>query len=140
MCSGSITLSPENIRRAAEAAEGFPYLMQLIGYYIERSNVARKEERMRVEAAAENAKKDMIENVFQPILTPLSDNDLAFLKAMSKDYGESNVSDICKRMKRTNAYIQPYRARLIDAGIIESPRKGKLLFAIPYLAEYLRRM
>lgn len=35
--------------------------------------------------------------------------------------------------------MQPYRARLIDAGLIESPRKGELVFAVPYLADYVRR-
>lgn len=33
--------------------------------------------------------------------------------------------------------IQPYRKRLLDAGVIESPRRGELVFAVPYLAEYL---
>ena len=33
--------------------------------------------------------------------------------------------------------IQPYRKRLIDAGIIEAPRRGELIFAVPYLADFL---
>jgi hypothetical protein len=33
--------------------------------------------------------------------------------------------------------IQPYRKRLIEAGVIEAPRRGELVFAVPYLAEYL---
>ena len=33
--------------------------------------------------------------------------------------------------------IQPYRKRLLEAGIIEAPRRGELVFAVPYLSEYL---
>ncbi len=36
-------------------------------------------------------------------------------------------------------YVQKYRKRLIDAGIIEAPARGKVAFAVPYLADYLRR-
>ena len=36
--------------------------------------------------------------------------------------------------------IQPYRKRLIDAGVIEAPRRGELVFAVPYLADYLLRI
>jgi len=35
--------------------------------------------------------------------------------------------------------LQPYRKRLIDAGVIESPKRGELVFAVPYLADFLRR-
>jgi hypothetical protein len=31
-----------------------------------------------------------------------------------------------------------FRKRLIDAGVIESPRRGELVFAVPYLLEYLK--
>lgn len=33
--------------------------------------------------------------------------------------------------------IQPYRKRLLDAGVIEAPRRGELVFAVPYLADFL---
>ena len=34
-------------------------------------------------------------------------------------------------------YAQRPRRRLIDAGVIEEPRRGEVAFAVPYLAEYL---
>lgn len=85
------------------------------------------------------AYESMGDNVFEPILKPLSDNDIKFLYAMAEDEGESRVSDICTRMKKSNSYVQPYRARLIDAGIIEAPRSGSVTFAVPYMLEYLKK-
>lgn len=32
------------------------------------------------------------------------------------------------------------RKRLIEAGVIEAPRRGELVFAVPYLSEYLQNM
>lgn len=137
----NIQLSDKYIRQAAEGTHGFPYMMQLIGYYLlkhSQKSHGSSNEKQRVEAAVAEAKRDLDENVFAPILAPLSDNDRAFLYAMSEDEEESRTSDICAKMGRENSFIQPYRARLIDAGIIESPRTGSLIFSVPYLAEYLR--
>lgn len=36
-------------------------------------------------------------------------------------------------------YAQKYRRRLIDAGVIEAPRRGEVSFAVPYLGDYLRK-
>jgi len=33
--------------------------------------------------------------------------------------------------------LQPYRKRLLETGVIETLRRGELVFAVPYLAEYL---
>ncbi len=128
------------VTKAAEAAQGFPYLMQLIGYYTTQYTKAGQHlDDAHLQLAINAARQDMDQNVFRPILMPLSAKDLEFLKAMAMDDGVSSSSDIAKRMNKSNSYIQPYRARLIDAGIIESPRKGELEFAVPYLADYLRK-
>ena len=135
-----IHLSDRAVERAAATAMGFPYLMQLIGFHIAKQAPAHAgSDESWIQSAIRDAKKDMEENVFTPVLAPLSDMDLAFLRAMSADRDASRISDICKRMNRPNSYVQPYRARLIDAGIIESSRKGEVVFAIPYLSEYLSR-
>ena len=126
------------INKAVSATNGLPYMMQLIGYYMEKLTSDKKITGDVVEAAIKAATRDLERNVFEPILNPLSDNDYNFLCAMSKDTGDSKMSDIGKRLGKANAYLQPYRARLIDAGIRESKRTGEVTFAVPYLAEYLR--
>lgn len=126
------------LKKAADATGGFPYMMQLIGYYIVKNAAENVVTEEIVDTAVSLASDDMGDNVFEPILKPLSDNDLKFIYAMSEDEGESRMSDICKRMKKSNSYVQPYRARLIDAGIIESPRSGRVSFAVPYLSDYLK--
>lgn len=60
-----------------------------------------------------SARHDLIENIYQPALAPLSKTDLAFIKAMAKDSGLSSVKDVEKRMRTTAANTQAYRKRLI---------------------------
>ena len=132
---------PDDIlERAAVAAKGLPYLMQLIGYYLV---LYSQDERTVTEASFARAERsslmDLDDNVFRPILAPLSDNDLLFLEAMAAGDGIVTTAELQERLGEGGPPIQPYRKRLIDAGIIEAPRRGELVFAVPYLADYIRR-
>lgn len=81
---------------------------------------------------------DMDDNVFKPILAPLSDNDVVFLKGLVHCGGTATTAKLQAALGRKGPAIQPYRKRLLEAGVIEAPRRGELVFAVPYLAEYLQ--
>lgn len=133
-----IKASDEILDGAALSTRGFPYLMQLIGYYLIQytpkgesvtDDIMKKSE--------EAAMKDMDDNVFKPILAPLSDNDRVFLEAIARCGGTVTTAKLQEQLGKNGPAIQPYRKRLIDAGVIEAPRRGELVFAVPYLADYL---
>ena len=133
-----IEASDEILDRAAQATCGFPYLMQLIGYYViqytSEHGVVTDAIMDKVEKAAMG---DMEDNVFKPILNPLSDNDRIFLKAIARCGGTATTANLQAMLGKKGPAIQPYRKRLIEAGVIEAPRRGELVFAVPYLSEYL---
>ena len=135
-----IDASDEILDRAALLTRGFPYLMQLIGYYViqytQEHSVVTDEILDKAEKAAMG---DMEDNVFKPILNPLSDNDRIFLKALARCGETVTTARLQAELGRKGPAIQPYRKRLIEAGVIESPRRGELVFAVPYLPEYLQR-
>ena len=134
-------IDDSTLDRAAEAVEGFPYLLQLLGYYlveytpegdlISDSILAR---------ARDAAVADLDESVFGAMLRPLSRADVDFLRAMSLDAGKpTRVGDLEERLGVSQGHVQSYRKRLIDAGLITSPRRGELSFVIPQLSAYLQR-
>jgi hypothetical protein len=132
-------LPPDELDRSVEATRGYPYLLQLIGYYLteysEQSEIITGDV---VTKALLSARRDLVSSVYEPVLKPLSGRDQAFLKAMSRDRSPSKVADIAKRLETTQNNVQAYRRRLIEAGVIASERRGELEFVIPYLGEYLR--
>lgn len=133
-----IVVSDAILDRAAQSTHGFPYLMQLIGYYITQYTPENGTITDKVMDEAENAAmNDMDDNVFKPILNPLSDNDKIFLRAMAQCGGIVSTAKLQAALGKKGPSIQPYRKRLLEAGVIESPRRGELVFAVPYLAEYL---
>ncbi len=126
------------LNRAALATRGFPYLMQLIGYYvIQYTPDGGTVDEAIMNKAEKSAMGDMEDNVFKPILSPLSDNDKIFLKAMARLGGTVPTAKLQAVLGKKGPAIQPYRKRLLESGIIEAPRRGELVFAVPYLSEYL---
>ena len=133
-----IEISDEILDRAALSTRGFPYLMQLIGYYVIQYTPEKGTVTDAIMDKAENAALgDMEDNVFKPIMAPLSDNDKIFLKALARCSGTVTTAKLQAALGQKGPAIQPYRKRLIEAGVIEAPRRGELEFAVPYLAEYL---
>ena len=133
-----IKITDELLDRAALSTRGFPYLMQLIGYYvIQYTEEGGTVDTTIMDKAEKSAMGDMENNVFKPILSPLSDNDRTFLKAMACQGETISTAKLQEALGKKGPAIQPYRKRLLDAGVIEAPRRGELVFAVPYLAEYL---
>ncbi len=85
------------------------------------------------------AREDFENDVCSTTLSELSDVDVEFLGAMAADDGPSRVSGVAERMGVTVDYAQKYRRRLINAGVIEPARRGYVRFAVPYLANHMRR-
>ena len=135
----NIEFDATTLDSAARATDGYPYLLQLIGYnmfkYLEGET---KLTETMVKLAINNSKRILASDVFLPCLNPLSAEDRRFLAAMAKDNDESCVSDIRERLIVGKSHVQTYRKRLIEAGIIHSSSRGMISFSIPYLGQYLR--
>jgi len=133
------SISPEDLETAVIATKGYPYLFQLIGYYILGFAKGAKVITTDMVLQAINcSKREMVDSIFSAALKPLSAGDLNFLHAMAMDHGDSTIKDIISRMGVSTAYGQKYRTRLIEAGIIAPVRRGELTFILPFLGEFLR--
>ncbi len=122
-----------------EAAQGFPYAMQLLGYSAwlhakENAAITRED----VEWAAERASFEMENAVIRPTLYECTTRELEYLVAMTQDEGPSVTSDIAQRMGIGMTNASNLRRRLMDRGIITSPRMGVVAFDMPVLETYLR--
>ena len=138
-----LMLAGEALRMAADATYGYPFMIQLVGYHTWR--VARKAHPDDPIVTVEDVKQGigraltrLGDTVHGPELDSLSPVDKTYLLAMAQDDGPSSTSTIAERMGKTSSYAGIYRARLIEAQVIEDRGYGLVDFAIPYLREYLR--
>jgi hypothetical protein len=132
-------IEPETLEAAVVATRGYPYLFQLVGYYITELSAETDEIGSEVVTQAiANSQRDMVDSIFNTALRAVSPRDMDFLKAMAQDSGDSRMSAIRSRMGVSQPYAQKYRTRLIEAGLIAAARRGEVTFVLPYLGEYLR--
>jgi DNA-binding MarR family transcriptional regulator len=125
------------LTRAAEATAGYPYMIQLIGYYLS------KEEKTIDDIATDKAiflaKTELYKNVHDPLVWGLSSKDRMFLWAMAQDEGHSEFGEIARRMDVSAGYASKYRERLINAGVIFRSAYGELAFTLPFMKEYVEK-
>jgi hypothetical protein len=125
---------------AAEATEGYPFMVQLVGHQMWRAADGPVIDEAAVRRGVAVAKRRLRELVHETALNDLSDVDREFLLAMSVDDGPSSTAEIARRMGRSSQYANTYRGRLMAAGVIEAPARGKVDLSIPYLRETLREL
>ena len=120
-----------------DAAGGFPYMMQLVGFWAWDSST---DGRITAEAAQRGirlARQEIKEGVFDATYRELSNGDLRFLKAMLPDSRGSTLPDISVRMGVKSNYSTKYKARLLNRGVIGERPDGTLDFDLPGFREYL---
>ena len=120
----------------AETTKGYPFMVQLVGYYVWRKT-GEKVEKNDILTGIEIAKERLGVLVFEASINDISEKDLAFLRTMASFEMPVSTADIQKKMGVSQGYVQQYRLRLLETELIYSPSYGKLDFSIPYLKEFL---
>lgn len=132
-------VSEDALQAMAEATQGYPFMIQLVGSQCWRAGTSAKEITLaHVHQGVERARLRLGSLVHAPALKAASDIDKSFLLAMARDDGPSKVADVAQRLGVEKGYAGVYRARLIDSELIEAPGRGYVDFALPYLRDYLR--
>lgn len=138
--AAGFTLTREIASKAALATTGYPFLVQLVGYFLWRE--AEKGGGNLTETAAGQAISAALQRnirlVVGPAIAHASRRDMDYLRAMAVDETVSSTANIARRMEAKLTLAANYRARLIDAGLIESSGHGEVKFSIPGLREHLR--
>jgi len=115
---------------------GYPYLYQLIGYYIWKDSGVVIYTHC-VQKAISYAVSDLTRNVLSIAVADLSRMEREFMFAMSLDSGASAISDIQKRLAKDANYVSQYRKNLVNRGLIERLNRGEYRFTLPYMKHYL---
>lgn len=138
--SSGKTIGDKALRGIVKAAGGFPYMIQLVGFRSWQESEGRDAvTEGDVVSGSAMASKDFETRVLRATLDDLSEGDLRFLETMLEDTSTSKVSDIERRLGKSNGYVARYRRRLLETGAIEARGRGTLAFELPGLREYLPR-
>lgn len=132
------SISDELAMECALATDGYPFMIQLVGYHVWRQAGAGPITPDHVATGVAAAQARLGALVHAPALADLSAVDRTFLVMMARDNGPSRLGEIASRMGRESRYASVYRDRLLKAGMIRTAGYGLVDFEAPYLREYLR--
>ncbi|WP_165062542.1 ATP-binding protein [Adlercreutzia sp. ZJ154] len=136
---GGRNASSTDIQQAAEAIDGFPFMLQLVGFrsweeHPDNNSISSED----FENGIKIAREEMRARIFESTYRELSEADISFLNAMLPDNGDSKIADIQERLEWSSSQTAQYRRRLIDAGIIGERRRGVIAFDMPFFREFLQ--
>ncbi|WIM66847.1 ATP-binding protein [Corynebacterium breve] len=131
-------------RRAGELTQGYPYLVQLIGYLAWNHAVGDAITGRDVSSISEEAIEILGKQVHQPSLRAVPPRQREYLDAMAhiqSQTGRAQVStaDLTTALDRPTTALSDTRGKLIDRDLIVPAGWGEVEFAQPYLGDYLRR-
>ncbi|CAM3722967.1 ATP-binding protein [Weissella cibaria] len=133
-----ITLSQQHALYLAKETRGYPYLIQLFGAKLWDLGVKVIDDE--AISAVENYAKDMMfSNVHRLILHELSAQRLLYAQTMAKLMGDGDIattSVIAESMGKTTSALSQAREALLNFGLIASPKRGEVMFTIPYTKEF----
>lgn len=135
---GGRSMSDDLAMECAKATNGYPFMIQLVGYHTWRQTGKGPITEEHVSSGIAAAQARLGSLVHEPALADLSAVDRTFLVVMAQDNGPSRVKDIAQRMGKDSGFVSVYRDRLIKAGMIRATGHGLVDFEAPYLREYLR--
>ncbi len=136
------TIDEAALADAAAATSGYPFMVQLVGYHSWHhcADPSRTITRDDVRAGTAAATKDMEIQVFAPIVRDLSPTDRMVLTAMSAFQGpEIRLRDLPRVAGKPSNYLSVYVERLVAAGVVHRPSRGRLRFVHPTMRDWLRR-
>ena len=136
------TVTDRAVDIAAAGTAGYPFLVQLVGYWVckivDTGNEAMLIDEAAAAAGVQAARRRLGSLVHEPALRDLSEVDRTFLSKMAQDDRPSRMADIAERMEVTAGYASQYRRRLIAADLIYPTTYGRVDYTLPHLREYLR--
>ena len=127
------------VDKMALSTKGYPYLIQLVGYYMWETLEKEKDAEKAYEHSMVQVMPALFTNVHELIYSELSNADKSFVEAMAEDVKKSKISDIAMRLDKDKSYMSRYRGRLIASGVIKAVGHGELAFGIPYMREFILR-
>ena len=143
-----LSVSVQLVDKLNQASYGHPYIMQLLGYHLimyingqgsEKKHTVTDDE---VQIAIKNALFAYEQRALKPLLDELPNSEKTYLRKMAECLDTDRLaetSDIARELGVVQSKLSKTRAYLINHGIIASPERGKVMFCVPYLSDYVKK-
>lgn len=138
--SEGVEMAPRAVAAILGYTEGYPYFIQEFGRAV--WDIA-PEERITLEdagSAREIVEAELDESFFRTRIQRCTVEELRYLRAMAERGPEAQkAAGVADVLGRASEQVAPLRARLINKGLLYTPRYGFAKFTVPQFDRFMRR-
>ena len=135
-----IAFTDEAVERILTYTEGYPYFIQEYGRAV--WNVAEHSPITGIDAddALLVVEAELDASFFRARVQRATREELRYMRAMAElGTQEQKASDVAEVLGRTSEQLGPIRARLINKGLLFTPRFGYARFTVPQFDRFMKR-
>lgn len=122
-------------------AKGYPYFLQVWGYRIWNNAQASPIQQQDVLSSENDVLKHLDGNFFLVRYDRLTDSEKRFMRAMAEyPQGQCKSSDVQKELGIKATSLTPTRSKLIEKGMVYSPRHGIIDYSVPMFGDFMKRI
>jgi hypothetical protein len=124
----------------ANRSDGYPFFVQVWAYHTWNSATDDPISVGDVERATPAVRLALDSSFFAARIARIPESEVAYVRALaSLEAGPHRSGEVAAAMARTTSQVAGFRDRLIDEGVVFSPRYGWVEFAIPHFDAFVRR-
>ena len=127
----TLHLSHAQAIACAKLTKGYAFAFQLLGYLMFEQGKKEADQE-----ALSSFDRYLDEYAYSKIWSTLSKVERSIVSSFPSN-SPVDVASILEKTKRSKEYLSRYRDRLIKKGILVSPERGKLSFALPRFKEFI---
>lgn len=135
-----VSIAAPALQLLVDASDGYPYFIQEFGRAAWEVSPGPQIEFADARDAVALGLERLDQGFFRSRWERATPAERRMLIAMALDVdGPSSSSDVARRMELAASSLGPYRARLIQKGLVYSPEHGRVAFTVPGMAEFVHR-
>lgn len=128
------------VEMIVEYTEGYPYFLQEYGRAVWNLADGASITCADVEAAGDVVDAELDESFFRARVQRSSSEELRYMHAMAHlGSNAQKASDVAEVLGKSSEQVAPIRARLINKGLLYTPRHGFAKFTVPQLDKFMVR-
>lgn len=135
-----VEYEPGAVDLIVEYTEGYPYFLQEYGRAVWNLAEGASITCADVQAAGDVVDAELDESFFRARVQRSSSEELRYMRAMAQlGSNAQKASDVAEVLGKSSEQVAPIRARLINKGLLYTPRHGYAKFTVPQFDKFIVR-
>ncbi|HVF03298.1 MAG TPA: ATP-binding protein [Frankiaceae bacterium] len=135
-----VEYEPAAVAEIVAYTEGYPYFIQEFGRAVWNVAEGPTITVADTSSARELVEAELDESFFRSRVQRSTPEELRYLRAMAELGADAQkAADVAEVLGRTSEQVAPLRARLINKGLLYTPRYGYAKFTVPRFDRFMRR-